>query len=331
MVEVNPVPLHGPKRPLPSYLIATLETWHRENGPEPPKCKYGGRQGSMSWKVFDRDGNQLQLSWFTVLKPRKYDVLVLHESVGTARFVYCDPPHRTPNGTYLRPWTWFRLHNADELPHCAIRMFGSSADEVIYSSDVWDYVDRRSRAHEATAALTPSDTPNDGVMTRRRLPREDSFLTDTSEEESDEEEEPEQEREQDKKKEKEKKEERSASSAPNEKKRKITATSPAATGEATPTKVVFRLASQRVMGAIRYIPLDECMSRKELFDKASAFYKACERDSQVNILACQISSQREQQYLFEDSDGEFRLLVEQAQRMTSSDAIVIDVLHVLQN
>ncbi|GKZ77419.1 hypothetical protein AnigIFM56816_010718 [Aspergillus niger] len=333
-VQVNPKPELGPDIPFPSYLMTILEQWHQEKGNEYPRCKFSKILGSMVWKVFDRQGNEVELAWYLVTKPRKYYALVLHEADGTARFVYCDPPHRTVHGTYLRPWSG--VNEKEELEHCAVRVFSNDLKEIEYSAEAWDHLKelQDSSGEDATRppSITRPKTPKDKTDTRKSVKAGSSTRysmrgrtiasaessvgasSSSSEEGSSSE------------------EEKYVPSPPH-KRHKTTDTSNTSntTEPMKPSKVVFRLGSQRVIGAIRYIPLDECRSRKELFDKATAFYQACDRDAQVKILVCQISSQREQHYLFEDSDGEFRLLVEQAQSLEDSlDRIVIDVLHVLQ-
>ncbi|OJJ75522.1 hypothetical protein ASPBRDRAFT_191749 [Aspergillus brasiliensis CBS 101740] len=332
-VQVNSKPEYGPDIPFPSYLMTILEHWHQEKGNEYPRCKFSGRLGSMVWKVFDRRGNELELAWYLVTKPRKYYVLVLHDAIGTARFVYCDPPHRTIHGVYLRPWSGLR--EKEELEHCAVRVYGNGLEDIEYSPKAWEYLkelqessgEEDTRSPSVTRRQSPKDktrtkkSGNAGCSTRYSMRGRTKESEENSEADSS------------------SSSEAGSSSeekyvpSPPHKRHKTTDTSNTShsTEPAKPSKVVFRLGSQRVIGAIRYIPLDECRSRQELFDKATAFYQACDRDAQVKILACQISSQREQHYLFEDSDGEFRLLVEQALGLVdSSDRIVIDVLHVLQ-
>ncbi|BCR94093.1 uncharacterized protein AKAW2_11139S [Aspergillus luchuensis] len=333
-VHVNAKPELGPDIPFPSYLMAILEHWHEEKGYEYPRCKVSGRLGSMVWKVFDRKGNELELTWYLVTKPRKYCVLVLHEANGTARFVYCDPPHRTVHGTYLRPWSG--VDEKEELEHCAVRVFSSDLEEIEYSSEAWEHLKELQDSSGEDVSRSPSVTrrksPKDKIVTRELVKAGCSKRYSMRGRAHQSEEHTEADSSSSSEAGSSSEEEKYVPSPPH-KRHKTTDTSNTSntTEPMKPSKVVFRLGSQRVIGAIRYIPLDECRSRKELFDKATAFYQACDRDAQVKILACQISTQREQHYLFEDSDGEFRLLVEQALGLVDNlDRIVIDVLHVLQ-
>ncbi|PYH68852.1 phosphatidylinositol N-acetylglucosaminyltransferase [Aspergillus vadensis CBS 113365] len=162
-VQVNPKPELGPEIPFPSYLMTILEHWHEEKGNEYPRCKASGRLGSMVWKVFDRKGNEVELTWYLVTKPRKYCVLVLHEANGTARFVYCDPPHRTVHGTYLRPWSG--ADEKEELEHCAVRVFSSDLEEIEYSSEAWEHLKELQDSSGEDVSRSPS-------VTRRKSPKD---------------------------------------------------------------------------------------------------------------------------------------------------------------
>lgn len=75
--------------------------------------------------------------------------------------------------------------------------------------------------------------------------------------------------------------------------------------------MTFKLVSYR-SGAIHAFPLDECKYGKDLFDKARAFFsRLLDRNVDVKILSCQISSERAQHFLF-GSEGEFELLIQHA-------------------
>ncbi|PWY68159.1 phosphatidylinositol:UDP-GlcNAc transferase PIG-C [Aspergillus eucalypticola CBS 122712] len=164
-VQVNPKPELGPDIPFPDYLKTILEHWHEEKGNEYPRCKASGRLGSMVWKVFDREGNEVELTWYLVTKPRKYCVLVLHEANGIARFVYCDPPHRTVHGTYLRPWSG--VDEKEELEHCAVRVFSSDLEEIEYSSEAWEHLKELQDSSGEEVSRSPS-------VTRRKSPKDKS-------------------------------------------------------------------------------------------------------------------------------------------------------------
>lgn len=91
--------------------------------------------------------------------------------------------------------------------------------------------------------------------------------------------------------------------------------------------VVFKLVSYK-SGALRCFPLEECKSGKELFQKARDFFRLFDRNVDVRILSCQMLSRPEQHYLFEGSEGEFGLLVEQVQG-ENSGRCTVEVGHIL--
>ncbi|PWY92865.1 hypothetical protein BO70DRAFT_20571 [Aspergillus heteromorphus CBS 117.55] len=337
-VQVEPVPVFGPRRQLPTYLLATLEKWHREHGNDLPACKCGGRAPILISKVFDRQGRELELARYTVVKPRKYDVLVLHEAVGTVRFVLCDPPQRTEEGTFLRPWSGSQ--HGDELQHCAVRVFGSSIDDIVYSDLAWDYLKKRMAGETAQSrSVSRNNTPPEEIGRRRmalvrqckrtrgrggavtlrtrqetssrRVPPPTQAESSLEEESSDD-------------------EEKSVAAPPPAKKPKAKEMS-ASSEETKPVQVVFRVAPLTLGKPCRNIPLEACRSRQELFKKAQDFYRARDKNAQIEFLDCQIESpQREAYCLVEDSDAEFLMMVEQAQSLKGKERVVVNVVPGMQ-
>ncbi|KAE8342821.1 hypothetical protein BDV24DRAFT_129798 [Aspergillus arachidicola] len=94
------------------------------------------------------------------------------------------------------------------------------------------------------------------------------------------------------------------------------------------SKVVFKLISYK-SGSVRCFPLDECRTAKEFFDKARTFFQLFDRKVEVKILSCQIASQTQQQYIFEGSEGEFALLVDQVKSLAGDGALTVEVSYVL--
>ncbi|KAI9037083.1 uncharacterized protein KD926_000869 [Aspergillus affinis] len=120
--------------------------------------------------------------------------------------------------------------------------------------------------------------------------------------------------------------EEEAASLPPAKKVKTAPESP--TARPTQGSAVFKLVSYK-SGAVRCFPLDECRKGKDLFQKARDFFRLFDRNVEVKILSCQISSRPEQHYLFEGSEGEFTLLVEQVKGSPAGGRCTVEIGHVL--
>lgn len=66
-------------------------------------------------------------------------------------------------------------------------------------------------------------------------------------------------------------------------------------------------------------PVAECSTGIDHFTKARKFFRIFNRDAEVSILACRLASQQEQCYLFEGSEGQFELLLTDADELKSSN------------
>ncbi|EAW09309.1 uncharacterized protein ACLA_035120 [Aspergillus clavatus NRRL 1] len=350
-VEISPEPEYGPKRPIPDHLADILEEWHRERKGLPPCGSYNSSRPVQQWKVFDRQGRQIQLSKYDIISPCTYSVLVLHPSDSPEMLVRSRLPHGSKHGTYLV--AWLGLSKGYEAQCCAIRMFASSTKEIVYTQEVWNNnfpdLDPEGQGLKTSLSKAISQTqPQDRGRERERgqaqkkrseqmkeralrnsravrnradagnsLESPDEF-SDTASSSSEEEEE----------------EEEEIVAASTAKKRKLQhqssnapVKSPRTTNSA---KVTVKLVSYK-SGAIRAFPLKECKTGKDLFHKAQTFFRLFDRDVEVKILSCQISPERMQHYLFDGSEGEFDLLVERAKGISSTDdgLVTIEVNHVL--
>jgi hypothetical protein len=372
---------------MPDHLVDILDEWHKENGREFPPCKYTSNRPSLNkWKVFDREGKELELSRFEVVWPCTYMVLVLHSPDFQQKLVRSRWPHGAKRGIFLIAWRG--MSNGFEAKCCAIRIFAPVLEDIVYSPHIWkeavpdlDPAGEGIKRRHLSGATAPSQSlvPNRGQepqreserekrMRKRRAPRapreimtdnsnsedasESSDETDSSTEESSDASSSSEEEEEGNVTAPVPKRRRRQQQTSNTLARTRKATSPAKptspakmtsptkvtnefkvtneTKVTNTTKVTFKLVSYRSGGAIRAFPLEECKTGRDLFDKAQKFFRLFDKNVNVTILACQISSERAQHFLF-GSEGEFELLVKQARDKSTEDGTVtIEVNHVLE-
>ncbi|GIJ87354.1 hypothetical protein Asppvi_006260 [Aspergillus pseudoviridinutans] len=358
-VKINPIPEFGPKQPMPEHLVDILEEWHKQNGRKPPRCAYANNKGTYKWKVFDREGKELELSKFEILSPCAYSVLVLHSPDFPQKLVRSRWPHWTKHGSFLIAWQG--VTKGFEAKCCAIRVFAPKPEKIAYSQDVWKVtipdLDKEGEGIKkrplpvATAPSQPRIRNRGQEREREKEPEmrkrvsrpkrevatsssnsgdasESSDETDSSAEESS-----------DASSSSEEDEEENVT-VPIAKRRRLqqqTSTTLVRTRKATdpvkatnPAKVTFKLVSYR-SGAIRAFPLDECKTGRDLFDKARTFFRLFDKNVDVKILSCQVSSERAQHFLF-GSEGEFELLIKHAKdgKSTEDGTVTIEVNHVLE-
>ncbi|KAE8383938.1 hypothetical protein BDV23DRAFT_167845 [Aspergillus alliaceus] len=325
------------------------------------------RYTTMEWKTFDRQGNHVELSSFAIKQPAQYNVLILHPVDGPEKLVSCYFPFGTTYGTYLIGW--HGVKNGWDPTTCAVRKFRSNIEEVQYEPEAWEafetLVKRRAvqSKQSNTQPQVEMQTPRTGAKRRRSLPgqtqvqrpemrpqrkslpgpvaannlsapeageTESSSSNEESEEddESSDEEENEEDEDEDEEEEEEEEEQQQQEQEQEPASKRPRVTEPIA---ATPkeSKVIFKLVSYK-SGAIRRFPLEECKTGKEFFNKARTFFQLFDRNAEVKILSCQIASQRVQQFIFEGSEGEFTLLVEQVKSLKdTSGVLTVEVGHVL--
>lgn len=351
MVVAQSPPIFGPNRPCSSHIIDLLKEYHQKNGPETPQFAYKGRAICQS-KVFTRQGKEIDQSLFSIEAPCPYKVLVLHRPGEQDSLVTCRLPYVSKHGQYLVAWQG--VEKGYETECCAVRIFNRNLNAIRFSDEVWKELDTmgqkskdapvQSKARstkqptKATVAngtanagtngntntTNKNGTPNvNGSANAKTDPKsntapesESEYETDTGSDESSEESSSDEESE----------------SLPPAKKIKSAPDSPISQSPQSPgTAVIFKLVSYK-SGSIRCFPLEECKTGKDLFQKARDFFRLFDRNVDVKILCCQISSRPEQHYLFEGSEGEFSLLVEQVKKSRSQAGdgrCIIEVGHVL--
>ncbi|RHZ44383.1 uncharacterized protein CDV56_100128 [Aspergillus thermomutatus] len=352
-IKINPIPEYGPKQPMPDHLVDILDEWHKENGRKLPPCTYNNSKPCTNkWKVFDREGRELELSKFDILSPCAYSVLVLHSPDFPQKLVRSRWPNWTKHGSFLVAWRG--VNNGFEAKCCAIRKFAPALKDIVYSRDIWKVTvpdldpegEGIKKRHLSVATAPPQPrVQNRGQERERekepekrkrehRLKREvatsnpssgdaseSSDETDSSAEESSDASSSSEE------------EEDGNITAPIVKRRRLqeqTSNTLARTRKApNPAKVTFKLVSYK-SGAIRAFPLEECKTGRDLFEKARKFFRLFDKNVNVTILSCQISSERAQHFLF-GSEGEFELLIKHAKESKSTeDGVTIEVNHVLE-
>ncbi|KAK1144777.1 hypothetical protein N8T08_004788 [Aspergillus melleus] len=349
MVVAQSPPIFGPDRPFPSHIVDLLKEYHRHNGPRPPQFAYKGRPSSPS-KVFDRQGKEVDLSLFSIVEPCPYRVLVLRRPGVRDTLVACHLPYSSKYGTYLM--AWMGVEKGYETDCCAVRIFNRDLNAIRFSHQVWTALDdmrmksqgvtqttdttlknkrvETPRSSRATGVNGAANSRSANTSTNRNTEAANKTATsmssgnghagtdsgseyetysgtdDSSEEETSDEEE--------------------VVSLPPAKKVKTAPETP--TARSTQGSAVFKLVSYK-SGAIRCFPLEECKTGKDLFQKARDFFRLFDRKVDVKILSCQISSRPEQHYLFEGSEGEFALLVEQVKGTQAGGRCTVEIGHVL--
>lgn len=318
---VKALPEFGPQRPLARHLVESLEEWHRRNPTEYPPCRYQGihlsRPPALESKVFARDGTEVELACYKIMTPRNYSILVLCPSNGPHKIVGC-AKRRPKNGTFLIGWAG---RDGFEPRCCAVRVFGSTLDDVNFSPGLWD--DEPSVAALSDGPKVKKTAMNKrkstGSAIRRASPSpssssdEEEFAAEESpENESSEEEAPRSKRQRSNRH---NHNDHHNHSNHDDNSNNNNNQSTNTTSSAKETNVVFKLVSN-FADATRSFPSDECATGRYLFAKAKEFFRLFDPDAEVKVLSCRIPARHERPYLFEGKEGEFRLLLEDLKEST---------------
>lgn len=351
-ILARPDPVFGPDRPLGPHLTNLLAEWHQKHRFEVPPFASGKYNCKSKWKVFDRNGAELQLARFTVSRPLPYYMMVLYPTDGSEKFVAC-VGKQSKYGTYLVEWLGTEPGYATES--CAIRVFGPQPEDIKFSPEIWQNApaDITPVRHKLKSSLAQSDLPqttpqrkpqrlndkvhnnftpvnnfravnnspanyhqtNNHTINNRLATAPESEDTDSSGsyESSD--------------------SESSAggdipfSGLPATKKRKVDEEA------SIPTKgreVVFKLICDN-SDATRAFTVNKSCPGRELFAKARQFYRLLAPKAEVNILVCRIPSKSEQRYLYDGDDGEVSYFIREMRNLThiSGDTALIEVKYVV--
>ncbi|OJJ34112.1 hypothetical protein ASPWEDRAFT_173541 [Aspergillus wentii DTO 134E9] len=336
IVGVKPTP----NNPIPQNILSMLEDWHKENGPKrPPPCSCYDSHTVMFYKIFDRNGEELILTNYSITKPTQYNALVLSMGDKPARLVACASGPRK-FGTFLVAWNG--NEKGYETECCAVRIFGWDSSKIKCSKEVWDNAPANptpTRSNAPTGAqreksqetqpqtqsqsqtqLRPrrgrerSKRPRHSTPARMPASSESSSTSDSSSEDDDSSDDESSEREK--------------PSASASKKRKRDEPETKRTVKTEGNAILFNFVNYR-MNAIRKFPLEDCKTAKDLFAKAQGFFPLFSKGAKVSVLSCQIPTYSAQHYLFENSGGEFESLVNDAKSIDRTDdgKLVIEVVN----
>lgn len=89
----------------------------------------------MPFKVFGRDGTELQLACYKIVSPQRYWILVLCTPGQSDKIVACSSL-RVRLKTFLVCWAG--CEKGYEKRCCAVRKFGSSLEDVWFSEELWE-------------------------------------------------------------------------------------------------------------------------------------------------------------------------------------------------
>ncbi|KAL2794358.1 hypothetical protein BJX66DRAFT_304209 [Aspergillus keveii] len=323
--------------PFPPALKTLLEEWHEKKGREIPPCKYfyqkrGG--GSVVTQAYDREGRVVKMTEFSISTPVAYGVLVAHYPDNSVKLVSSLFPGSRKYGSYYRGWSG--IEQGFEQEATVVRHFANSKiPDVTYRPEAWPALeellkkDEHKKGQPASTVQEARSSPSS--ETRKRTATHESINappakrhqtdqressssgseeTDSSDEDEEtDEEEPEREEE--------------------EKKTMVNQRPTVASSQnydygaeslpANKPELRFKLTFFKFrIQNVREFPEDECKTGKELFEKASAFFSIFDDAIQVKVLSCQIASRPDQHYIFAGSEGEFNLLLLQAQEAASA-------------
>jgi hypothetical protein len=334
-VTVEPRP--GSKTvPFPPALKTLLEEWHEKKGREIPPCKYfyqKRRGGSVVSQAYDREGKEVKMTEFSISTPVAYGVLVAHYPDNSAKLVSSLFPGSRKHGSYYRGWSGIG-HGFEEEATVVRHFANSKIPDVTYRPEAWPALEEllkkdghkkgqpASTMQEARSSPSPEtrkrtatqESINAAPAKRHQTHQQESSSsgseeTDSSDEDEEtDEEEPEGEEEEEKK------------TRVNQKPTVASSQNNGAEPQpANKPQLRFRLTFFKFrIQNVREFPEDECKTGKELFEKASAFFSIFDDAIQVKVLSCQIASRPDQHYIFAGSEGEFNLLLLQAQEAASA-------------
>ncbi|OJJ44231.1 hypothetical protein ASPZODRAFT_2112204 [Penicilliopsis zonata CBS 506.65] len=249
------VPLRdfGPDQQFPQHLKDMLEEWHEIYPLHVPACSFRSRGlGWKSFKIFDRNGVELELSQWLIKKPLPYRVLVLHYPDSPEELVAC--ANNSPTITYLLPWKG--LNRGYDSSRVAARVFNRNMAHITFNDQVFD------RYHEG---LLPRRYAQYSRASVPRAKRTISFRTTASAD--------------------------NPFASPHlpqlpgaweDGGYPLTNFHP---------NVMFKLIDKNT-DISRCVPFDECHSVQELFTKARAFFQSLNEGARVKALSCCFSKSR---------------------------------------
>ncbi|KAL4975180.1 hypothetical protein BDW66DRAFT_152165 [Aspergillus desertorum] len=345
----GPVELHA-------ELKAILETWHEKEGKAVPPCKYyyynpKCRNGMRPWKAFDREGREVDLTHFLIRAPAYYSVLAARFADNSLKLV-CSHS-RGKYGSFLQAWLGW--DGGFEPKPCIIRRWGDSGGVIDYQPEAWTSLEeQRQEEHQGAQPEAQHATqPSPWSVTRKRaapsaptsMPHNkrrqqdvrdktssdseesDSSTGSTGDDESSETSEGSDEDDESDTNTRVSRtgpQQNSSNDRPppvsvNNRSRPSMADNRPLPVSGRDPELLFKLSFFKfTVQHVRDFPLEECKTSKALFEKASAFYRIFDRNVKVEVLSCQLATTSEQHYIFAGSEGEYGLLVRQAQEVARS-------------
>jgi hypothetical protein len=350
----------------PSALKTLLEKWHEQKGKEKPPCRYRYRKKQGVTKAYNQEGEEVKMTEFSVSSPAAYGVLVAQypdKSVKLVASVFqCCQKH----GSYYRAWSGLEKGFEPEAS-IVRHFGNPNNPDVTYNPEAWpalrELLDKSKpkqdqltasertigasrvlRKRKRTAVQTSARVPR----AKRRLANEEEDTSsdpeetvssneeDTDEEETDEEETDEEETDEEETDEEETDEEETDEKKVENENEKVDQEPSFVSRKSNESKahlsvkpeLTFQLTFFKFqVQNVRRFPVDECKTGKDLFEKATDFFSIFDPSIQVEILSCQIASRSEQHYIFARSEGEFNLLLQQAQEFAAglSNPLIIEV------
>ncbi|KAL2813111.1 hypothetical protein BJX63DRAFT_394942 [Aspergillus granulosus] len=308
----------------PPALEILLEEWHEQKGREIPPCRYNFRKKgrrSVATEAYDRDGKEVRMTEFSVLTPIAYGVLVAQYPDNSIRLVASLFPGTRKYGSYYR--AWLGIKQGFEKEASVVRHFGNlNTPDVTYRPEAWlalrELLESNQPKKDQPVSTVPSVKPSHLSGTRKRTATQGSITaagakrrqtgqrddTSSGSEETDSSDEDEE-------------TDEDESDEGEEVEKNVMGDQTLPTTASKP-ELRFRLAFFRFrVQNVREFPADECKTGKELFEKARDFFSIFDDTIQVKVLSCQISSRPDQHYIFAGSEGEFNLLLQQAQDIAS--------------
>ncbi|KAL6237054.1 hypothetical protein BDW75DRAFT_204995 [Aspergillus navahoensis] len=345
----EPVELHP-------ELKAILETWHEKEGKAIPPCKYHYyspryRNGMRPWKAFDREGREVDLTHFSIKAPVSYSVIAARFPDNSLKFVCSYLKNSSKYGSFLQAWLGW--DGGFEPEPCIIRHWGEPGEVIEYQPEAWTSIDEQRQGEQQGTQRGAQNAarPSPGSVTRKRAAASvstgmshnkrrqqevrdktsagsegsDSSMESTSDDESSEcSHEDTLENDINTRVSRLRPQRGSAIDRPppvsaNNRPRPNIVNNRLLPVPGQEPEVLFKLSFFKfTVQHVRDFPLEECKTSKALFVKASAFYRIFDRNIKVEVLSCQLASRSEQHYIFAGSEGEFSLLVRQAQEVARS-------------
>ena len=169
---------YGPLRPLTSHLLGILKQWHERMGKVVPPCAFGGTfEPKLASKVFDENGEEMELFGFSIQSPACYKILVVRDASGVEWIVGASS--KVGRSTPLHAWTGV----GGFLPGIkGIRMWHSNISRLSFSAPIYAsfdiYFKRFPRQGYFTYDAVESTFQNTGSSLRpERNPRARGYLS----------------------------------------------------------------------------------------------------------------------------------------------------------